>query len=306
MNNRFLAYLVFVTGLALSAVAAYYSIIGLTAIFAGAFWPVIIMGSILEIGKLVAVSWLYHNWKYVNWKLKTYFLSAIAVLMLITSMGIFGFLSRAHIEQQVAIETGAASNQSILDEQINFKQEEIADVDKQIKVIDDSINKIIEKNTGKSALTAASQQKKNRAELVAEKNKLLEELKPMRMEKIKGEAAIKKLEAEVGPLKYVAEVIYGESSGDVLDKAVRFVILLLIFVFDPLAVMLLLAFNVTISRKDEYDLMEFVEMKIPKSRKPYKKSPSKKANAPSQQIFEEPTFVKDSVEKKTPIEGGLF
>lgn len=82
MKNHFLAYLVFVTGLALSAVAAYYSIIGLTAIFAGAFWPVIIMGSILEIGKLVAVSWLYHNWKYVGWKLKSYFVFAIAVLML--------------------------------------------------------------------------------------------------------------------------------------------------------------------------------------------------------------------------------
>ena len=141
MKHNLLAYLVLITGLALSGVAAYYSIIGLTAIFAGAFWPVIIMGSILEIGKLVAVSWLYHNWKYVSWKMKSYFLTAILVLMGITSMGIFGFLSRAHIEHQVSIETGAASGQSILDEQIRFKEEEIADVDKQIKVIDDSINK---------------------------------------------------------------------------------------------------------------------------------------------------------------------
>jgi hypothetical protein len=265
MKHNILAFLVLITGLALSGVAAYYSIIGLTAIFAGAFWPVVIMGSILEIGKLVAVSWLYHNWSYIKWRVKSYFLLAIVVLMGITSMGIFGFLSRAHIEHQVSIETGAASGQTILDEQIKFKQEEIADIDKQIKVIDDSINKIIEKKSGTSALSASKEQKKNRQELVDQKNKLLEELKPMRIEKIKGDAEVKKLEAEVGPLKYVAEVIYEDSSNEVIDKAVRFVILLVIFVFDPLAVMLLLAFNITISRKDDYERMEFLEMKTPKS-----------------------------------------
>jgi hypothetical protein len=279
MKHNLLAYLVLITGLALSGVAAYYSIIGLTAIFAGAFWPVIIMGSILEIGKLVAVSWLYHNWKYVKWRVKSYFLTAIFVLMGITSMGIFGFLSRAHIEHQVSIETGAASGQSILDEQIKFKEEEIADVDKQIKVIDDSINKIIEKKSGTTALYASKEQKKNRADLVAQKNKLLEELKPMRIEKIKGDAEVKKLEAEVGPLKYVAQVIYEDSSNEVLDKAVRFVILLIIFVFDPLAVMLLLAFNITISRKHDYEQMEFLDMKLPKSFKEQKKTRSKKPSA---------------------------
>lgn len=279
MKHNLLAYLVLITGLALSGVAAYYSIIGLTAIFAGAFWPVIIMGSILEIGKLVAVSWLYHNWKYVKWRVKSYFLTAIFVLMGITSMGIFGFLSRAHIEHQVSIETGAASGQSILDEQIKFKEEEIADVDKQIKVIDDSINKIIEKKSGTTALNASKEQKKNRADLVAQKNKLLEELKPMRIEKIKGDAEVKKLEAEVGPLKYVAQVIYEDSSTEVLDKAVRFVILLIIFVFDPLAVMLLLAFNITISRKHDYEQMEFLDMKLPKSFKEQKKTRPKKPSA---------------------------
>jgi len=279
MKHNLLAYLVLITGLALSGVAAYYSIIGLTAIFAGAFWPVIIMGSILEIGKLVAVSWLYHNWKYVSWKMKSYFLTAILVLMGITSMGIFGFLSRAHIEHQVSIETGAASGQSILDEQIRFKEEEIADVDKQIKVIDDSINKIIEKKSGTTALSASRDQKKNRADLVAQKNKLLEELKPMRIEKIKGDAEVKKLEAEVGPLKYVAQLIYEDSTNEVLDKAVRLVIIFIIFVFDPLAVMLLLAFNITISRKHDYEQMEFLDMKLPKSFKEQRKTRTRKPSA---------------------------
>ena len=279
MKHNLLAYLVLITGLALSGVAAYYSIIGLTAIFAGAFWPVIIMGSILEIGKLVAVSWLYHNWKYVSWKMKSYFLTAILVLMGITSMGIFGFLSRAHIEHQVSIETGAASGQSILDEQIRFKEEEIADVDKQIKVIDDSINKIIEKKSGTTALSASRDQKKNRADLVAQKNKLLEELKPMRIEKIKGDAEVKKLEAEVGPLKYVAQLIYEDSTNEVLDKAVRLVIIFIIFVFDPLAVMLLLAFNITISRKHDYEQMESLDMKLPKSFKEQRKTRTRKPSA---------------------------
>ena len=98
--------LVFLTGIAISAVAAYYSIIGLTTIFAGAFWPVVIMGSVLEVGKLVAVSWLYNNWQNVPLLIKSYLMAAILVLMLITSMGIFGFLSKAHIEQNLAMNTG--------------------------------------------------------------------------------------------------------------------------------------------------------------------------------------------------------
>ena len=306
MKNHFLTYLVFVTGLALSGVAAYYSIVGLTAIFPGAFWPIVYMASVLEIGKLVSVSWLYNNWKYASTLMKSYFLFAIAVLMLITSMGIFGFLSRAHIEHQVAIETGAASDITIINERVKFKEEEIADVDKQIRVIDDSINKMIEQGKAKSSLSASDSQKKNRAALVAQKQKLIEELKPIRMEKIKSEAGIKKLEAEVGPLKYVAEMLYGDQPDtNMLDKAVRLVIITLIFVFDPLAVMLLLAFNVTLSRKDDYEQMEFVEMKIPKSRKPQPRS--KKATKQTYQIYEEPVIINDSATKKTtPTDGGVF
>jgi len=92
-------WLIMATGIALSVVAAWYSVTGLTAIFAGAFWAIVILGGTLEFGKIILASWLYRNWKHVPFLMKTYFVSALFILMLITSMGIFGFLSKAHLDQ---------------------------------------------------------------------------------------------------------------------------------------------------------------------------------------------------------------
>lgn len=260
MKNNLLNYLVFITGLAISAIAAYYSIIGLTAIFAGAFWPVVIMGSALEVGKLVAVSWLYHNWKYTPFLIKSYLTVAIAVLMLITSMGIFGFLSRAHIEQTLALNTGVSDQIEIIDNDIAFQQERIADLDKQIKVIDDSISKMIEKGQTKSSLQAAKQQKETRQSLVDEKKKEVDKLSAIKSERVKLQSEFKKIEAEVGPIKYVAELIYGADDQEILDKAVRFVIIILIFVFDPLAILLLLAFNISMNRNKRIEFLDMGEL----------------------------------------------
>jgi hypothetical protein len=246
MQSKLLSYIAFFTGIAISAVAAYYSIIGLTDIFAGSFWPVVIMGSVLEVGKLVATSWLYNNWKIAPLFIKVYLTSAVVVLMLITSMGIFGFLSRAHIEQTLQLNTGVTEQIEILDNDIRFQQDRITDLDKQIKVIDDSITKMIEKGQTKSSLNAAKQQKETRQALVDEKKIETGKLSQIKTEKIKLESQFKKIEAEVGPIKYVAEMIYGSSDEQLVDKAIRFVIILLIFVFDPLAVLLLLAFNISI------------------------------------------------------------
>lgn len=258
MKNNLLNYLVFLTGLVISAVAAYYSIIGLTAIFAGAFWPVVIMGSSLEVGKLVAVSWLYNNWKHTPFLIKSYLTIAIAILMLITSMGIFGFLSKAHIEQTLALNTGVSDKIEIIDNDIKFQEERIADLDKQIKVIDDSISKMIEKGQTKSSLQAAKQQKETRQTLVDEKKTEVDKIAKLKSEKIGFQSEQKKIEAEVGPIKYVAELIYGSDDQQILDKAVRFVIIVLIFVFDPLAVLLLLSFNISMghARKIEFLDME--------------------------------------------------
>lgn len=290
--------IVFITGLCLSSAAAYYSIIGLTAIFSGAFWPIIIMGTTLEMAKLVAVSWLYHYWTKTPKLIKGYLIFAILVLMLITSMGIFGFLSRAHIEQQVRITTGVSNELSIVDANIKMKQEEIADIDKQISFIDDSINKLIEKGQARSSLNAADQQKKNRSDLVKKKDSMNKELQPMRIEQIKLQSEVKKVEAEVGPIKYVAEFIYGSTDEKILDKAVRFVIIILILVFDPLAVLLLIAFNISIVKND-YD-MEYFEVTMPKE----KKTKNNKKEEPEKRMRPIPASIIKQEQDK--IEGGNF
>ena len=262
-----LAVMLFLTGMSLSVVAGFYSIIGLTTLFAGAFWPVVIMGTVLEVGKLVSVSWLYHYWDKVTILIKTYMLFAIAVLMFITSMGIFGFLSKAHIEQKLKLETGVVSQIQIIDNNIKIKEDAVKDIDKQIAVIDDAINKMLTLNQARNSLAAAEKQRKTRENLVTNKNKLVAEINSLKTERLKYDAEFKKIEAEVGPIKYVAELVYGQSDEKTLDISVRYVILLLILVFDPLAIMLLLAFNLSI-RKDDELYLEFLAE--PKAKRKYR------------------------------------
>lgn len=225
-------------------VAGYFSIIGLTAIFAGAFWPVIIMGSVLEVGKLVTASWLYRNWHIVSGFVKAYLTVAVILLMLITSMGIFGFLSKAHIEQQLVADGGDQAQVEILESKIDYQQQLIDDVDKQIAQIDDNITKFTEKGQAKSSLAAITQQRKSRDELVSKKDSMIESMTSLKTEKIQVESRIKKLEAEVGPIKYIANLIYDQTDTNQLEKAVRAVIILLVIVFDPLAIVLLIAANI--------------------------------------------------------------
>ena len=240
-------FLALLSALAISVVAGYFSIIGLTVIFAGAFWPVIIMGSVLEVGKLVTASWLYRNWHLTSGFIRAYLTAAVALLMLITSMGIFGFLSKAHIEQQLLTSTGDAEQVEILNSKIQYQQDQIDDVDKQVAQIDGNVAKMTEKGQTKSSLQAIKQQKAARDELVSKKGVLVEEMSKLKTEKITAESRVKKLEAEVGPLKYIAALIYDEADTNTLEKAVRLVIILLVLVFDPLAVVLLIAANIGLS-----------------------------------------------------------
>jgi len=238
-------YLALLVALTVSAVSAYFSIIGLTTLFSAAFIPVVIMGASLEVGKLVTTSWLYRNWKDCPILLKMYLSVAVVVLMFITSMGTFGFLSRAHIEQQLSISTGDADKIAIIDSQIENEKNIISDYDKQIAQIDDALTKITEKGRGESSLQAADKQRKTRNDLVAKKNISIQKTSDLKTERIKLSSAVKKNEAEVGPLRYIAEAIYGGGQGAVvdMDRAVRMVIILLVVVFDPLAVVLLIAAN---------------------------------------------------------------
>lgn len=272
--ERLLPIVTFLTGLILSGVAAFYSIVGLTTIFAGDWWAIVIMGTTLEIAKLVSVSWLYRNWDYAPKTVKAYLSAAIGILMFITSMGIYGFLSKSHIEQQLKLDTGISTQVPVIENQIKIKEQTIKDLDSQIAVIDAAIKRLIDAGNAKNALKANEDQTKKRDEILKRKETESQELAKFKTEKIKLESEVKKVEAEVGPIKYIAEIFYDTSDSKLLDKAVRGVIIILIIVFDPLAIFLLIAFNISMQRKEEGN-MEFME--IPKSfREPKKKKKKSK------------------------------
>ena len=290
-----LSIVVFLTGISISAVAAYYSIIGLTAIFSGAFWSIVIMGSVLEIGKLVSVSWLYNNWKIAPFIIRTYLSIAVIILMLITSMGIFGYLSKSHIEQQVTSNSGVSDQIQLIDNKIKVHTDTINDIDKQIIQIDTALSKLTDRGQAQTSIRIANQQRKIRDGLVIKKQLEIKLQSDLKSEKIKLDSEYRKIEAEIGPIKYVAELIYGSSDTKVVDKSIRAVIMLLIFVFDPLAVLLLIAFNISINR--DY-VPQFLDMNetVPLKPKPVVKKPRVRR---SKKVIVANTSV-------LPIEGGTF
>jgi len=249
-------YLALLVALAVSGVSAYYSILGLTTIFASAFYPIIVMGAALELGKLVSASWLYRNWKSSPLFLKSYLTFAVIVLMFISSMGIFGFLSKAHIDQSLNINTGSADQIEIIQSKIQFEKESISDLDKQIAQIDAALSKMTDRGQAASSLQAADKQRKTRNDLVRKKDEHVKNISTYTEQRIRLSAEVKKLEAEVGPLRYISEIIYDVHSTDNLEKSVRMVILLLVSVFDPLAVVLLIAANHGLTQKKNFTFIK--------------------------------------------------
>ena len=242
----FLTLLTFLSAISISIIAAGYSIIGLATLFAGAVIPIIAMGSALEVGKLVAASWLYNNWNSdVPRLLKTYLFGAIIVLIFITSMGIFGFLSKAHLDQ---VKPTSSNNIKIelLDNQINQQQLIINRSQKTLDQLDKALEVYIEKEFVTRGLKERKKQEEERTELNNAINKASDKIAELTNQKANLNLEQDKIEAEVGPIKYVAELIYGENAQDNFDKSVRIVILILIFVFDPLAVLLLIAANISL------------------------------------------------------------
>ena len=308
----FFGLLVLFTALTISGVAIYYSVAGLVAIFAAAAVPIIIMGTSLEIGKLVTALWLHRNWKRAKWWLKGYLSIAVFVLMFITSMGIFGFLSKAHIEQNLASDTVTQrieilenkilaeekyilrQNETIdrisnkdtnsnnrFDKDIAIEQKKIDDAYARLEVLDKDVEAFTSNNKGwggtnrvKQGLALKEKQAPEREALLIQIEKAQEKIDQIRskndqsldkidvqiaeveknifnansridqylleIEPLKGD--VMKLESEVGPIRYIAEFIYGEEADrNLLEEAVRWVIITIIFVFDPLAVLLLIA-----------------------------------------------------------------
>jgi hypothetical protein len=248
-----MTYLLFAVALALSAVAGWYAIAGLIAIFAASVIPIAIMGSLLEVSKLVVASWLYRSWKHIPFLMKSYFTIALITLMLLTSMGIFGFLSKAHLDQ--AVPTGdLVAKLEMVDEKIKTQRENLDASRQAIAQLDKQVNETINRSTNTSGAERSVQIRRNQQ---AERTRILKDIGAAQAEisKLQQERApiateVRKVEAEVGPIKYIAQLIYGEEAkdGTLLEKAVRFVILMIVFVFDPLAVLMLVAANWQMNR----------------------------------------------------------
>lgn len=237
----FFGIIVLLCGLFVSAIAAWYSIVGLIAIFATSPLSIALMGGGLEAGKLIAASWLYKNWKEAPRFLKYYLTFAVVILMFITSLGIFGFLSKAHIESN--IDVGETQVQlRILQRQEQITEERIEFL---LKKAGDDPEKISRRTSDQI-------------------QQAQDELIEIQQKKLPLEKNQNALMAEVGPLKYIAEMIYGKDAESHFDSAVRFVIILLIFVFDPLAVLLVIAANYTLRKEHLLKLPkpeDFVEKK---------------------------------------------
>lgn len=244
-----LAWLLLITGLTISAVAIYYSVIGLTAIFSAAVIPIIVMGSALEVAKLVCASWLKANWSRIPLLLKTYMTIAVVFLMLLTSMGIFGFLSKAHNDQNL-VSGDVQSKIAIYDEKIKTAKENIESDRKQLKQMDEAVDQIMARSTTEGGADKANAVRKSQARDRSALAKDIEAnqkiIAALNDESAPIRAEIRKVEAEVGPLKYIAKFIYGDKTDEnMLEKAVTWVIILIVVVFDPLAVIMLLASQMT-------------------------------------------------------------
>ena len=237
--------LTLLSGLMISAVAIYYSVSGLTNIFAAAVWPIIIMGTSLELAKLVATTWLKKHWQTSPWFLKSYLLMSVLVLMLITSMGIFGYLSKAHSDQTL-VSGDVTANLAVYDEKIKTLEGDINANRRALKQMDEQVDQLLGRTQdaqgAQRAVSVRNRQKSERDRLQAEIQANQKTISQLREERAPIAAQFRKVEAEVGPIKYIAALIYGDNPNtDVLEKAVRWVIIMLVLVFDPLAISLLLA-----------------------------------------------------------------
>ena len=238
-------YFTLFVALIISAVAAYYSIVGLTAIFSAAVIPIMIMGGALEVGKLLAAVWLKLNWHRARLTYKMYLVPAVAFLMLLTSMGIFGFLSKAHSDQTL-VSGDSMSRVAIYDEKIRISKDNIDADRKALKQMDEAVDQVMgrsqdEKGADK-AVALRRGQAKERTRLLADIDAEQKKISALSEERAPLAAEFRKIEADVGPIKYIAAFIYGDNpDGNILERAVRWVIILIVLVFDPLALVLILA-----------------------------------------------------------------
>ena len=288
--------------LAITGVAGYFSILGLMAIFPASPIAVAAMGGVLELAKLVTASWVYRNWKTANKLLKTYFTIAVCVLSFITSMGVFGYLSRAHIEHSTV---GGSAQLKI--EQLESRKEA---AERRLKNAQTSLDTLDRLTTTENVLDAnfiRNRQKRERATLNQEIESATADIQTIETDLIPLKTENLKLEAEVGPIKYVAELFYGSGDNATIDKAVRMMIIILIFVFDPLAILLIIAANMTflgLTKREEPSIVDYVPVEEEKpiaEPEPVKKVVRKRRMKKKKPAVEAPDFFAFAKHEDKPI-----
>lgn len=268
-------FLTLISALAISAIAAYFSIIGLIAIFPTTPWAIAVMGGSLELAKLVTASWLYRNWLTAPRTIKYYFTVAVLILSLITTMGIFGYLSKAHMDQSVPI-GDVAAKVAMLDERINVQKENIETNRKILRQLDEAVDNVMSRSNdtrgAERAVQIRKSQQKERSNLNEEIQLAQQEIKKLTEERAPLAMEARKVEAEVGPIKYIAALMYGDNPDqNLLERAVRWVIILIVMVFDPLAILLLIAANITLKEINGEAMEEITVDFQPKQKRKYTK-----------------------------------
>ena len=225
--------------LSLASISAYFSILGLAAIFAAAFWPVVVMAAALEFGRLVTTAWLSRHWGLAPSPLKWVLTAMVVVLMGITSMGVFGFLTKTHVDQRTNIAVSLGDQGAAIEGQMALQSQVVADLDRRIGQIDAAIEAATSRGRSTAAMALAAQEGKTRLQLVASRQKEARTLAELQIHKATLDGDRKRMEAEIGPIRYLAQLV-GGADADV-EKTVRLLILVIAAVFDPLAVLLLIA-----------------------------------------------------------------
>ena len=231
-------YIALGTALLLSIIAGYFSVVGLATIFSGAYYPVLLMATSLELGKVVSVGWLSRNWESAPKIIRYYLCVSVGILMLITSMGTFGYLSNAHLATSNEVKQAQLQIQP-LETQLQLAERKLRNAQTSL----DSLDSIVANSDIDNASKVRNRQRTERSALAAEIRTAAREVEMANSKLLPLRSAQASTEAEIGPLKYIAELVYGAEAKDHFDSAVRFVIIILVLVFDPLAIVLLIAAN---------------------------------------------------------------
>lgn len=257
-TNIFISILALLSGLSISLVAIYYSVTGLVSIFSGASESIIIMGSTLEISKLVATIWLKRFWDIAPKIIKSYLIIAIIILMAITSLGVFGFLSRAAIEQNV-VSGDIEDKLLIIDDKIKIQEDIINSSKKSLLQMDNAVDQVLdrsdsEKGAVKSFKIRQSQQEERKS-LQNDIKNAQNEITLLKQERAPISIQSRKSSAEYGPIRYLSGLLFNDEAKN-LDNTVRYVIILIVIVFDPLAVILLLCSQYSFSYIGDKKIIE--------------------------------------------------